>query len=85
VAVENHFKCFEGYDPQATGKLIPIGFEAVPEDIAKVVVFLASPDARYIVGQTLVADGGTSSWLPFSDAFQRRSKGKLGKGYVPGL
>ena len=85
VAVENHFKCFEGYDPEAFGKLIPIGFEALPEDIAKVAVFLASEDARYIVGQTLVADGGTSSWIPFSNAFQRRAKGKLGRGYVPGL
>lgn len=31
-----------------------------PEDIAKIVEFLCSDDARWIVGQTIVADGGVS-------------------------
>lgn len=31
-----------------------------PEDLAKVVVFLASPEAEWIYGQTVVADGGLS-------------------------
>jgi 3-oxoacyl-[acyl-carrier protein] reductase len=29
-----------------------------PEDIADVIVFLASKEARYITGQVLVVDGG---------------------------
>ena len=29
-----------------------------PEDIADVIVFLASNSARYMTGQTLVVDGG---------------------------
>lgn len=33
-----------------------------PEDLAKVVTFLCSPDAEWIVGQTLIADGGYSLW-----------------------
>ena len=37
---------------------IPLGKIALPEDIAKVVVFLSSSDADYITGQTLVVDGG---------------------------
>ena len=37
---------------------IPLGRMGAPEDIAKAVVFLASPDASYITGQTLVVDGG---------------------------
>jgi NAD(P)-dependent dehydrogenase (short-subunit alcohol dehydrogenase family) len=32
---------------------------AQPEDIADVVTFLASDDARWITGHTLCADGGT--------------------------
>ena len=37
---------------------IPLGRMGEPEDIAKAVAFLASDDAAYITGQTLVVDGG---------------------------
>ncbi len=36
----------------------PAGFIAAPEDVAGCVAFLASADARYITGQTLLIDGG---------------------------
>ena len=48
-------------------------------------MFLASADARYILGQTLIVDGGTTSWMPFSDAFRQPMGVQFGKGYVPGL
>lgn len=41
-------------------KEIPLGRYAVPEDIAGVVVFLASEDANYMTGTTVFVDGG---WL----------------------
>jgi hypothetical protein len=50
-----------------------------------VVAFLASEDARYILGQTLVVDGGTISWMPFSDGFAGPLTGRFGSGYVPGI
>lgn len=37
---------------------IPLGRIGEPEDIADVIVFFASDEARYITGQTLVVDGG---------------------------
>lgn len=37
---------------------VPMGFVAEPEDVAGVVAFLASDDARYVTGQTLLIDGG---------------------------
>ncbi len=40
-----------------------LGMTGVPEDIAAVVLFLASDRARYITGQTVVADGGRIDYL----------------------
>jgi NAD(P)-dependent dehydrogenase (short-subunit alcohol dehydrogenase family) len=85
VPVESHAKAAPGSDPKAVGKLIPVGFAGEPLDIAKVAAFLASDDARYIVGQTLIVDGGTTSWMPFGDGFRRPMEAQFGRGYVPGL
>jgi 3-oxoacyl-[acyl-carrier protein] reductase len=41
-------------------KLIPVRRLGKPEDIAAVVVFLASPAAAYITGQVITVDGGLS-------------------------
>jgi 3-oxoacyl-[acyl-carrier protein] reductase len=41
-------------------KIIPMRRLGQPEDIAKVVVFLASADSCYITGQVLTVDGGLS-------------------------
>jgi 3-oxoacyl-[acyl-carrier protein] reductase len=32
----------------------------MPDDIAGIVAFLASPDSGWITGRTLLADGGTT-------------------------
>ena len=37
---------------------IPMGRYADPEDVGWAVRFLASPEAAYITGQTLIVDGG---------------------------
>lgn len=41
---------------------IPMGHAGAPADLAGVAVFLASPAARYVTGQTLAVDGGMSVW-----------------------
>lgn len=84
VPVENHFKASGTTDVSGMKKLIPCGFPGTPQDIAKVAVFLASDDSRYIVGQTIVVDGGTTSWMSFSEGFKEMGL-RLGKGYVPDL
>ncbi|MDQ4106064.1 MAG: SDR family oxidoreductase [Actinomycetota bacterium] len=41
---------------------IPLHRFGTPEDLKGVVVFLASPAASYITGQTVVVDGGATAW-----------------------
>lgn len=51
-----------GYE-KTWSALTPMGRPGTPEDVAKAVVFLVSPEARHITGQTLVIDGG---WIVIS-------------------
>lgn len=44
---------------RAAAAEIPLGFVADPSDIAGVVAFLLSDEARFITGQSIVIDGGT--------------------------
>lgn len=47
--------------------LVP--FLGEPDDIARIVAFLASDDARYLTGQVIRADGGSTAHLPtYADA-----------------
>jgi 3-oxoacyl-[acyl-carrier protein] reductase len=41
---------------------IPVGRFASPDEVAEAVLFLASDDARYITGQTIVVAGGLVTW-----------------------
>jgi NAD(P)-dependent dehydrogenase (short-subunit alcohol dehydrogenase family) len=51
-----------GHDEDALAimaRAVPLGRMARPEDIADVIVFLASDDARFITGETIHANGGS--------------------------
>ena len=85
VEVEAHHKIFPDYDAAKFGKMVPVGFVGQPIDIAKAVLFLASDDARYIIGQSLIVNGGTTSWMPFGEGYRQPSGGQFGRGYVPGI
>jgi NAD(P)-dependent dehydrogenase (short-subunit alcohol dehydrogenase family) len=43
---------------RALGETTPMGRASQPEEIAEVIAFLASPQASYITGTTVAADGG---------------------------
>ena len=47
-----------GPDADKCGEYIPMGRIGEPEDIADVIMFLASTGARYMTGQVVVVDGG---------------------------
>eukprot|EP01124_Arcella_intermedia_P027088 TRINITY_DN5228_c0_g2_i1.p1 TRINITY_DN5228_c0_g2~~TRINITY_DN5228_c0_g2_i1.p1 ORF type:complete len:228 (+),score=59.65 TRINITY_DN5228_c0_g2_i1:224-907(+) len=43
---------------QKMERSIPVGSIGQPEDIAHATLYLASPEARFVTGQTLIVDGG---------------------------
>ena len=50
---------YEGHEEEAASRY-PLGRLGVPDDVASAVAFLASADASWVTGQTLVLDGGVS-------------------------
>jgi len=64
-------------------KLIP-GFteDGVPIDVAKLATFLCGDDAGFLVGQTIVLDGGTVSLMSLISDFRAESAAKFGEEYI---
>jgi NAD(P)-dependent dehydrogenase (short-subunit alcohol dehydrogenase family) len=55
----------ERYDPERWGRAIPLGRVGLPADIAPLCLFLCSPGAAYISGETIYVDGGlTAKMVP---------------------
>ncbi len=52
-------------------KYIPAGYFGEPEDIGHAMLYLASDEARYVTGQTICVDGGST--LPESPLFYEES------------
>lgn len=89
VTVENYFKALPSFNEAAAARdaarTVPLGRSGLKVEIAKLAVFLCSEDAAYIVGQTIVADGGTTALMSLISDFRNRSTAKFGVGYVPGV
>ena len=81
--MENHRSTFgEAFDTESAGKNIPAGFIGLPEDIARLAIFLASDQSGYIVGQTIVCDGGKTLIMPQIGGFRGRRSEKWGDRYL---
>jgi NAD(P)-dependent dehydrogenase (short-subunit alcohol dehydrogenase family) len=88
VVVENYYKV-PGFTDEVARQVahdkIPLGRCGTPIDIGRVAAFLCSDDASLIIGQTIVADGGTTSLISLISDFRTEASTSLGKGYVPGI
>jgi NAD(P)-dependent dehydrogenase (short-subunit alcohol dehydrogenase family) len=90
IPVENYGKVTGGtYDPEAAAKwaanAIPVARVGKAVEIGKLAAFLCSEDAEFIVGQTIVADGGTTSLMSLISDFRNESTARFGIGYLPGV
>ncbi len=68
ILVEKHRAAMPpGFDFDAAERTIPAGFIGTPRDVGRLAIFLASEGSRYIVGQTILLDGGQSLVMPLAD------------------
>ena len=89
VTVESYYKAMPGFNEADADRLasnaIPVARPGAPIDIARLAAFLCSDEAGYIVGQTVVADGGTTSLMSLISDFRNESTARFGTGYLPGM
>ena len=89
ITVENYFKAVPGFTEdiarETTREKIPAARAGQPVDVAKLAAFLCGDDASYIIGQTIVVDGGTTSLMSLISDFRHESANRFGQGYVPGV
>jgi NAD(P)-dependent dehydrogenase (short-subunit alcohol dehydrogenase family) len=73
-ALRSHYTTAEQVEESL--EIYPMPRLCRPEDVANAVMFLASDEAAYINGATLMVDGGASVYMPSAqfDAAQRRAR-----------
>jgi NAD(P)-dependent dehydrogenase (short-subunit alcohol dehydrogenase family) len=89
VTVENYYQNIPGFNDADAAKTayekVPLARSGTKLEIAKLAVFLCSENSAYIVGQTIVADGGTTALMSLISNFRSPSTATFGKGYVAGV
>ncbi len=89
VTVENYYKAIPEYNEVEAAKVaankVPLGRPGRKADIAKLAIFLCSEDAEFIVGQTIISDGGTVALMSLISDFRTPSTVRFGTGYVAGV
>ena len=89
VTVENYHKAIPGFNDEDARRVayekIPAARSGEKAEIAKLALFLCSEAANYIIGQTIIADGGTTSLMSLISDFRSASCARFGAGYVPGI
>lgn len=86
VLVENQRAMLpEDFDEEKEALSLPAGFIGEARDIARLAIFLGSDESRYMIGQTVVCDGGQTSLMAAMGDFRKPTDEQYGRGYVPGL
>lgn len=86
ITVENYYKIIPGFTEEQAKKdaynAVPTARYGVPLDVARLAAFLCGDEAGFIVGQTLVLDGGTTSLMSLMANFRKESPAKFGLEYI---
>ncbi len=86
IPVDNYSTGIPDYDQDdfenSVKDMIPIGRSGSTSEIAKLAVFLCSEAAGFIVGQTIVADGGTTALMSLFPEFRAESSARFGTNYL---
>jgi 3-oxoacyl-[acyl-carrier protein] reductase len=61
IVTEGTARNYQGERRDERGRGVPLGRVGEPEDIADVIGFLCSDDARYVNGQVIYVDGGVTA------------------------
>lgn len=89
VPVENYNNVKGGFNDEAAKEFvynhIPVGRYGSTTEMGQLAAFLCSDEAGFIIGQTIIADGGTCSLMSLISDFRTESTASLGVGYVPGI
>jgi 3-oxoacyl-[acyl-carrier protein] reductase len=62
TAMDERDQATAGYDNESIERRTPLGRFGSVSDVARVVLFLCSPDAKYMTGSTVLVDGG---WVAY--------------------
>jgi NAD(P)-dependent dehydrogenase (short-subunit alcohol dehydrogenase family) len=88
ITVENYFKAIPGFTEEGAKKsaenTVPVARYGLPIDVARLATFLCGDDAGFLVGQTVVLDGGTVSLMSLISDFRTESASKFGEDYILG-
>jgi len=89
ITVENYFQAVPGFTEEiareTTHEKIPAARAGRPVDVAKLAAFLCGDESSYIIGQTIVVDGGTTSLMSLISDFRHESANRFGERYLPGM
>jgi NAD(P)-dependent dehydrogenase (short-subunit alcohol dehydrogenase family) len=86
ITVENYFKVIPGFTEEQAkkdaAKAVPVARYGLPIDVARLAAFLCGDDAGFLVGQTIVLDGGTVSLMSLISDFRTPSTVRFGDEYI---
>jgi 3-oxoacyl-[acyl-carrier protein] reductase len=86
ITVDNYTKALPGFNLEDAKKAaydkVPAGRYGNPIDVARLAVFLCSDEASFIIGQTIVIDGGTTALMSLISDFRTESDARFGQNYI---